>query len=204
MDSLRNITYCGAVLVVQLVSWLPSSTSIPSITYSDLFLFRVESIAHGSSASQIAPPDMTRGKSQQSKANKGGRVEEYSIIQLNETPTTMIMSMYSSVVTSDDTKEIKNTEERNTRYEALIKAHANVDGFASRPTQTINNPQKSQNEMAAPHALRDAGCQSNGYDIGDAMKTTVAVSTAEAGGEGASGGGSGSGSGGSNSSSSGR
>lgn len=147
---------------------------------------------HGSSASQIAPTDpLTRGKSQQqSKANKGsgGRVEEYSIIQLNETSTTMIMSMYSSLVSSDDTKEIKNTEERNTRYEALIKAHANVDGFASRPTQTINNPQKSQNEMAAPHALRDAGCQSNGYDISDAMKTTVSVSTTETGGEGASGG----------------
>ena len=51
-------------------------------------------------------------------------------------------------------------EERNARYEAVVVSHKVADGgFISRPTQTANNPQKNQNDMAAPSALRDFGVQ---------------------------------------------
>ena len=38
-------------------------------------------------------------------------------------------------------------------------------GFVSRPTQTANNPQKNQNDMAAPSALRDFGVQVMRYNV---------------------------------------
>jgi hypothetical protein len=73
-----------------------------------------------------------------------------------------------------------------------VKSRSNVDGFSSRPTQTKNLPQKNQNEMAAPNALRDAGCQALAYDIKDATMGSdtsatdgdvVGVGTDGAGGE---------------------
>ena len=51
-------------------------------------------------------------------------------------------------------------EERNVRYEALVLSHKVADGgYISRPTQTIHNPQKNQNDMAAPSTLREFGVQ---------------------------------------------
>ncbi|KAJ1418082.1 WD40-repeat-containing domain protein [Ochromonadaceae sp. CCMP2298] len=94
-------------------------------------------------------------------------VEEFCVIQLHESTTHMSFSMPSLVVASD-TREVILTDERNSRYDALVKSRSNVDGFASRPTQTKNLPQKNQNEMAAPNALRDAGSQALAYDIKDA------------------------------------
>jgi hypothetical protein len=56
--------------------------------------------------------------------------------------------------------QVAAIEERNARYEAVVTSHRVADGgFISRPTQTINNPQKNQNDMAAPSALRDFGVQ---------------------------------------------
>jgi hypothetical protein len=40
-------------------------------------------------------------------------------------------------------------------------------GYTSRPTQTANNPQKNQNDMAAPCALRAFGVQVTAYEITD-------------------------------------
>ena len=56
--------------------------------------------------------------------------------------------------------QVAAVEERNSRYEALVVSHRVADGgYVSRPTQTANNPQKNQNDMAAPSALRDFGVQ---------------------------------------------
>lgn len=128
------------------------------------FIVRQETFVHGSSA--IGLSNKISGKSA-----KGGIIEEFSTIQLSETPTTIHLSLLSLVVASD-TREIIVTDEKNARYDALVKSHSNVDGFTSRPTQTVNYPSKSQNEMAAPNALRDAGSQSNSYEIIDTMKTS--------------------------------
>lgn len=108
-------------------------------------------------------------------------VEEFCTIQLQETTTRTIFSLPSLVVASD-TREIIVTDERNARYEAVVKSHLNVDGFSSRPTQTRNLPQKNQNEMAAPNALRDAGTQAAAYDIKDATcgTDTSALDTTDA------------------------
>jgi hypothetical protein len=94
-------------------------------------------------------------------------VEEFVTIQLCETSTTTLLSLPSLVVASD-TREVVATDDRNARYDAVVKSHANVDGFSARLTQTKNLPQKNQKEMAAPNALRDAGSQVTAYDIKDA------------------------------------
>ena len=57
-------------------------------------------------------------------------------------------------------------DERNARYEALVLSHKVADGgYISRPTQTIHNPQKNQNDMAAPSTLREFGVQVHCYDF---------------------------------------
>jgi hypothetical protein len=107
-------------------------------------------------------------------------VEEYCTIQLNETTTSILFSLPSLVVASD-TREIVHTDERNARYDAVVKSHSNVDGFFSRPTQTKNLPQKNQLDMAAPNALRDAGSQATAYEIKDAtMGTDTSAQDADA------------------------
>lgn len=100
-------------------------------------------------------------------------VEEYVTLQLQETVTSTIFWL-PSLVMATDTREFKELDERNNRYEAVVKAHSNVDGFSSRPTQTSNLPRKNQNEMAAPNSLRDAGTQATSYDIKDATSGTDA------------------------------
>lgn len=133
------------------------------------------SSVHGSKgAAASSNPSMLFGK------NKSV-VEEFCTIQLQETTTRTIFSLPSLVVASD-TREIIVTDERNARYEAVVKSHLNVDGFSSRPTQTRNLPQKNQNEMAAPNALRDAGTQAAAYDIKDATcgTDTSALDTTDA------------------------
>ena len=58
------------------------------------------------------------------------------------------------------TRQVAAVEERNARYEALVLSHKVADGgYISRPTQTIHNPQKNQNDMAAPSTLREFGVQ---------------------------------------------
>lgn len=114
----------------------------------------------GSKASIGSNPSMAYGKQK-------NVVEEYVTIQLNETTTTILFSLPSLVVASD-TREIMTTDERNARYEAVIKSHSNVDGFSSRPTQTTNLPQKNQLDLHTPNPLREAGTQATAYDIKDA------------------------------------
>lgn len=92
---------------------------------------------------------------------------------LTETHTQMVLSLPSFVIASD-TRDVIHVDERNAHYEKVVASHSNVDGFLSRPTQTLNNPQKNQNEMAAPNALRDMGCQASAFDIKDAVAGTYA------------------------------
>jgi dynein intermediate chain 4, axonemal len=94
--------------------------------------------------------------------------EQVVVVELSETDTEIVLSL-PSLVLSTELREAKDVEESNKAYEAIIEAHKNSDGFSSRPTQTINNPQKNQNEMAAPNPSQEVGCQAVAYDIVDAM-----------------------------------
>lgn len=49
----------------------------------------------------------------------------------------------------------------------MVLAHKNTDNYVSHPTQTMNNPLKNQNDMAAPNAVQDFECQADPYDISD-------------------------------------
>ena len=128
---------------------------------------------HGSSGSSVHGKSTTGSTMSMQFGKNKSMIEEYCTVQLNETTTSILFSMTSLVVASD-TREIVLTDERNTRYENLIKSHSNVDGFNSRPSQTVNLPQKTQSEMAAPNPLRDAGTQATSYDIKD---TTCGIDT---------------------------
>lgn len=94
--------------------------------------------------------------------------EQVVVVELSETDTEILLSL-PSLLLSTELREAKDVEESNKAYEAIIEAHKNLDGFSSRPTQTINNPQKNQNEMAAPNPSQETGCQAVAYDITDAM-----------------------------------
>lgn len=138
--------------------------------------YRLESSAgqHTQGMSQIHSKSGANNASAVMALNKQKNVvEEFMTIQLQETTTTTVFWL-PSLVMATDTREFKDLDERNHRYEAVIKAHSNVDGFSSRPTQTSNLPCKNQNEMAAPNSLRDAGTQATSYDIKDATSGTDA------------------------------
>lgn len=128
---------------------------------------------HGSSGGSVHGKSTTGSTMSMQFGKNKSMIEEFCTVQLNETTTSILFSMTSLVVASD-TREIVLTDERNTRYENLIKSHSNVDGFNSRPSQTVNLPQKTQSEMAAPNPLRDAGTQATAYDIKD---TTCGIDT---------------------------
>ena len=139
--------------------------------------FRLESSAgqHASSMTQIHSKSGANNASAVAALNKQKNVvEEFVTIQLQETTTTTLFWL-PSLVMATDTREFKDLDERNHRYEAVVKAHSNVDGFSSRPTQTSNLPCKNQNEMAAPNSLRDAGTQATAYEIKDATSGTDAA-----------------------------
>jgi hypothetical protein len=110
-------------------------------------------------------------------ANKGKsgeqKDEEYCTIRLTETETSMLFSM-TSFITPSDTREVKEVEERNARYDALVIAHRNSDSYVPHSTQTMNNPLKNQNDMISPNAVQDFECQANPYDIKD---TYIAIKT---------------------------
>lgn len=92
--------------------------------------------------------------------------EENVTIFLSETPTECLFHM-PSFIAATDTRDFIQIEEKNNKYENVIKSHKNVDSFSSRPTQTKNNPLKNQNEMAAPNAFREVGSQAISYEIKD-------------------------------------
>jgi len=94
-------------------------------------------------------------------------VEEMVTVLLTETATETVLAL-PALVAATDLREIAQTDERNARYDAVVQAHKIADGgFSHRPTQTLNNPQKNQNDMAAPSALRDFGVQVMAYEITD-------------------------------------
>jgi hypothetical protein len=95
-------------------------------------------------------------------------VEESATIVLSET-TTQILLAIPSFLQASDVREVMFTEERNSRYEQSVKAHANADGFSSRFSQTKNNPQKHQNETAAANTVRECGAQCVSYEIKDEL-----------------------------------
>eukprot|EP01041_Mallomonas_annulata_P001489 gene1489-2870_t len=106
--------------------------------------------------------------------NDNDKIEEKVIVMLSETATETLLCLPSLVI-SNETREVVAMEERNAKYELLVDSHKNSDGFSSRPTQTLNNFQKNQNEMAAPNASQDFGCQAISYDISDALARTQTV-----------------------------
>lgn len=94
--------------------------------------------------------------------------DENCAVLLCETPTEIIFTL-TSLIAASDVREVAIIDDKNTKYENLIIAHKNPDGYTEHMTQTLNNPQRNQNEMAAPNALRDVSCQSTAYDINDEM-----------------------------------
>lgn len=103
-----------------------------------------------------------------SLVHKQKKQDENCAVYLCETNTETLFNLTSLVVASD-VREVSITDDKNTRYENLIIAHKNPDGFSEHMTQTLNNSQRNQNEMAAPNALKDMSCQSTAYDINDEM-----------------------------------
>jgi hypothetical protein len=100
--------------------------------------------------------------------------EETFTITLSETNTILHLSLPSYVVPSDIRDQFTlDADERNSRYEACIKAHQNPDGFTARSSQTKNNQLKNQNEMAAPNAFKDSGTQAISYEIKDEINETL-------------------------------
>lgn len=97
--------------------------------------------------------------------------EEFCTIRLTETETVINFGM-ASFVTPSDIREVKEVEERNSRYDALVQAHRNSDNYVPHSTQTMNNPLKNQNDMISPNAVQDFECQANPYDINDSLGTT--------------------------------
>jgi len=102
------------------------------------------------------------------------KTEEKVSVHLSET-STEILFFLPSLIISNETRELVAVEERNSKYEQIIEAHKNSDGFSSRPTQTLNNSQKNQNDMSAPNASQDFGCQAVSYDITDALSGSRAA-----------------------------
>jgi dynein intermediate chain 4, axonemal len=94
--------------------------------------------------------------------------EQVVVVEISETETEILLALPSLVI-STELRESKEVDESNKAYDAIVEAHKNPDGFTARLTQTINNPQKNQNEMAAPNPSQDAGCQALAYDIMDSQ-----------------------------------
>jgi len=76
--------------------------------------------------------------------------------------------MYAS-----DLRDVTVVNERNRKYDVLKDNHITAaDSFTSRQTQTLNNPQKSQQEMIAPAPSQTFGSQVVAYEITDATGIT--------------------------------
>ena len=103
-----------------------------------------------------------------SVVSKQKKQDENCAVYLCETKTETTFSL-TSLIAASDVREVAVVDDKNTKYENLIIAHKNPDGYTEHMTQTLNNSQRNQNEMAAPNALRDMGCQSTAYDINDDM-----------------------------------
>eukprot|EP00602_Paraphysomonas_sp_CaronLab_P000924 CAMPEP_0185032610 /NCGR_PEP_ID=MMETSP1103-20130426/20814_1 /TAXON_ID=36769 /ORGANISM="Paraphysomonas bandaiensis, Strain Caron Lab Isolate" /LENGTH=917 /DNA_ID=CAMNT_0027568567 /DNA_START=408 /DNA_END=3161 /DNA_ORIENTATION=- len=122
---------------------------------------------------------MSRIRSSAINAAAAQRLAEQVVtVVLSETETDTLLSL-PSLVLSTEVRESKEVEESNKAYEAIIEAHKNSDGFTARPTQTINNPQKNQNEMAAPNASQEVSCQATAYDIADSVQGNQGQQTDE-------------------------
>jgi len=88
-----------------------------------------------------------------SLVQKQKKQDENCAVYLCETKTETLFNLTSLVVASD-VREVSITDDKNAKYENLIIAHKNPDGFSEHMTQTLNNSQRNQNEMAAPNAFR--------------------------------------------------
>lgn len=105
-------------------------------------------------------------------------VEEMVTVTMSETDTEIFLSL-PSLVMSSEVREVVKVEESNSRYEALLESRSNADGFAEHNTQTLNYPQKNQNEMVAPNPSQDVGAQAYSYDISDSINSEYNQSTGE-------------------------
>lgn len=129
--------------------------------------------------SSMAPDTMSSFTRKATQAtNDSSKFEEKVIVCLSETNTETLLSLRSLII-SNETREVVAMEEKNAKYDAVIESHKNSDGFSSRQTQTLNNSQKNQNEMAVPNASQDTGCQSSSYEIADALAGTQTTTDAD-------------------------
>ena len=105
-------------------------------------------------------------------------VEEMVAVVMSETDTEILLSL-SSLSMSSEAREVVQVEESNARYEALLESRNNADGYTEHNTQTLNYPQKNQNEMVAPNASQDVGAQAYSYDITDSINKEFNQNTGE-------------------------
>lgn len=103
-----------------------------------------------------------------SKKDHRDNSSAFAVVHLNETMTETVLFLPSLIV-STDIRDLNVVEEKNSKYVQLVESHKNADGYTPRATQTVNNAQKNQNEMAAPNALKEFGCQASSFDIVDTV-----------------------------------
>jgi hypothetical protein len=96
------------------------------------------------------------------------KAEERCIIVLTETATETVFNLTSHMFASD-LREVSITTEKNKAYEHLKERRVkDADSFTCKQTQTMNNTQKHQHEMAAPAPTQAFGNQVTAYEITDA------------------------------------
>jgi hypothetical protein len=106
--------------------------------------------------------------SSSTNALEKSKLEERSVIVLTETTTQTVLNLNSHMFASD-LREVSVINEKNKAYEGLKERRVkDVDSFASKQSQTMNNTQKHAHEMAAPAPTQTFGNQVTAYEITDA------------------------------------
>jgi len=129
-------------------------------------------------STQLKTLDLTNTSSSKKK-DQVDTDEDLLTIQLSESDTNIVFSL-TSFIASSDTREIKDIEENNSKYELLVEKHKqSSDIYLSNPSQTMNHSLKNQNDMTSLNSSVNFECQANAYMIIDSMKevTTSATST---------------------------
>ncbi len=102
----------------------------------------------------------------------GKELSEVCTISLEETTTTMLLSI-RGVRIQNDTKEHARITEKNRRYEELVNATSSSDMFTTHSAQTFNFPTKSKLVDATPAPMRDSSTNATSWDIYDANQMNM-------------------------------
>lgn len=92
---------------------------------------------------------------------------EQITIRMEETSTTVFLTIPSQLVWVDDNKQVDQVKKRNERYEASIARHKDPDLFIDGVVQTFNNPTRNKSIATCGPATYDSGVQTTAWDIYD-------------------------------------